>query len=142
MQLPFEKLRQRTERPFAWWKEKERALFAPLASLRPMIVMVDYEILAEADQDEQVAYLLGLAATQWIHRYWFADYGPPPTVPRLKYEWCPAEVVSEWIVVHSASAGSDLAAVYRQPNGEDAISGTHVQLGDYLDIATEEVPPE
>jgi len=74
--------------------------FSPRPPLRQLVVAIDADVLAEADESAltPVTLLCGLLTHPYFRLLRYADDGPPPDAPRLSHERL-GELVPDWIVL-------------------------------------------
>lgn len=106
----------------AWRRDGPKAVFDPVRPLRPLIVVVSEEVLAE-EGDERTGLLLGLLQDETVTLLRYADAGPPDEVERRVVENI-GVVADGWIIVEAPADHDGGAAVY-----SDGTSATRTAMG-------------
>jgi hypothetical protein len=122
------------------------ALFAPRVPLPPLTVMVDHSLERQAAEDDRLAYLLSLLApavpldadTPVVSRFWYADGGPPPHLPRIREPSTSWTVVPGWVTVDKWPADDGRGSI-RYTVGEGSVSGSAIHMIGCLRAVQEEV---
>jgi len=119
----------------AFW-ERDRPLFMPRASLKPLMVVVDADLLTQVNDCPNRLYLLELLADKSINRYFYANDGPPPSLRRISdgtNQFVPDWVIAEWDREHRTSG---VQYISRDANGKHRYHDTLISKGNFLNNAS------